>query len=88
VRVSTRRMADPISRPSRAGTRTSRSTFTRLAHELGRDADAAAALERVAASHPADGELERIIGFVYRDGLGRAEEAEKHFTRARTLEGS
>ena len=63
-------------------------TFTRLAHELGRDADAAAALERVAASHPADGELERIIGFVYRDGLGRAEEAEKHFTRARTLEGS
>ncbi len=63
-------------------------TFTRLAHELGRDADAAATLERVAASHPADGELERIIGFVYRDGLGRAEEAEKHFTRARTLEGS
>jgi len=63
-------------------------TFTRLAHELGRDADAAAALERVAASHPADGELERIIGFVYRDGLGRTEEAEKHFTRARTLAGS
>ena len=62
-------------------------TFTRLAHELGRDADAAAALERVAASHPADGELERIIGFVYRDGLGRSDEAEKHFTRARTLEG-
>ena len=63
-------------------------TFTRLAHELGRDADAAVALERVAASHPADGELERIIGFVYRDGLGRTEEAEKHFTRARTLAGS
>ena len=63
-------------------------TFTRLAHELGRDADAAAALERVAASHPADGELERVIGFVYRDGLGRTEEAEKHFTRARTLAGS
>ena len=63
-------------------------TFTRLAHELGRDADAAAALERVAASHPADGELERIIGFVYRDGLGRTEEAEKHSTRARTLAGS
>jgi len=63
-------------------------TFTRLAHELGRDADAAVALERAAASHPADGQLERIIGFVYRDGLGRAEEAEKHFSRARTLEGS
>jgi len=63
-------------------------TFTRLAHELGRDADAAVALERVAASHPADAELERIIGSVYRDGLGRAEEAEKHFTRARTLAGS
>jgi 4-amino-4-deoxy-L-arabinose transferase-like glycosyltransferase len=61
-------------------------TFARLAHELGRDADAAAALERAAASHPADGQLERLIGFVYRDGLGRAEEAERHFTRARALE--
>jgi len=61
-------------------------TFARLAHELGRDADAATALERVAATHPADGQLERVIGFVYRDGLGRGEEAEKHFTRARALE--
>jgi len=61
-------------------------TLARLAHELGRDADAAAALERAAASHPADGRLERLIGSVYRDGLGRAEEAEKHFTRARALE--
>ena len=63
-------------------------TFSRLAHELRRDADAAVALEGVAASHPADAQLERVIGSVYRDGMGRVAEGEKHFTRARALDGS
>ena len=59
--------------------------FVRVAHELGRDRDAATELERLAAAHPADGSIEQLLGFVYRDGLGKADEADRHFARAATL---
>jgi len=58
-------------------------TFVRLARELRRDREAAAELERVAASHPADADAEELLALVYRDGLGLADEAEKHLERAR-----
>ena len=60
-------------------------TLVRLGHERGRDADVVAVLERAARAHPADAGLEHLIGLVYRDGLGRADEAEKHFARERML---
>ena len=61
--------------------------FVRVAHELGRDRDAATELEQLAAAHPADASIEQLLGFVYRDGPGRAEEAERHFARAASLSG-
>ena len=61
--------------------------FVRVAHELGRDREAATMLERLAAAYPADASLEQLLGFVYRDGLGLAEEGERHFTRAEGLGG-
>ena len=60
-------------------------TFVQLAHVLRRDRDAAAELERVAATHAADADVEELLGLVYRDGLGLAAEAEKHLERARAL---
>ncbi|TMA91569.1 MAG: hypothetical protein E6J77_06180 [Deltaproteobacteria bacterium] len=60
-------------------------TFVRLAHDLRRYRDAAAELERVAATHAADADVEELLGLVYRDGLGLAAEAEKHLERARAL---
>jgi 4-amino-4-deoxy-L-arabinose transferase-like glycosyltransferase len=60
-------------------------TLVRLGHERGRDADVITVLERTAREHPADEGLEHLIGLVYRDALGRADEAEKHFARARML---
>ena len=60
-------------------------TFVRLAHDLGRYRDAAAALEHVAATHAADADVEELLGLVYRDGLGLAAEAERHLERARAL---
>src|SRR5436853_5625438 len=47
--------------------------FVRVAHELGRDRDAATELERLAAAHPADGSIEQLLGFGYRDGPGKAD---------------
>ena len=60
-------------------------TFVRLAHDLRRYRDAAAELERVAATHAADADVEELLGLVYRDGLDLAAEAEKHLERARAL---
>lgn len=60
-------------------------TFVRLAHDLRRYRDAAAELERVAATHAADADVEELLALVYRDGLGLAAEAEKHLERARAL---
>ena len=60
-------------------------TFVRLAHDLRRYRDAAAELERVAATHAADADVEELLGLVYRDGLGLAAEAERHLERARAL---
>ena len=56
-----------------------------LAHDLRRYRDAAAELERVAATHAADADVEELLGLVYRDGLDLAAEAEKHLERARAL---
>ena len=60
-------------------------TFVRLAHDLRRYRDAAAELERVAATHAADADVEELLALVYRDGLGLAAEAERHLERARAL---
>jgi len=59
--------------------------FVRVAHELGRDADAATVLERLATVYPKDAGVEQLLGFVYRDGLGKADEGQRHFARAETL---
>ena len=59
--------------------------YVSLAHTLHRDGEAVAVLERLASAFPADGALEELIGVVYRDGLNRADEAARHFERARQL---
>src|SRR5207237_6719093 len=43
--------------------------FVRIAHELGRDRDAAVELEALAVRFPADAALQMLLGVVYRDGL-------------------
>ena len=42
--------------------------YVRLAHALHRDGEAAALLEHLAASFPANGALEELIAAVHRDG--------------------
>src|SRR6185295_4656993 len=59
--------------------------LVRVAHELGRDADAAAELERLAVAFPADPALQTLLGVVYRDGLSRPEDAARHFDAATRL---
>ena len=56
-------------------------------HELYRlrDGEAAAVLEHLASSFPADSALEELISVVYRDGLNRPDEAARHLARAREL---
>jgi len=61
-------------------------TLVRVAHERGRDADAAAALDRAARAHPGDPMLHHVLALLYRDALGRADEAEEHFARERALQ--
>jgi len=56
--------------------------LVQVARELGRDRDAAADLERLAADYPADADVESLLGVVYRDGLQRPDEAERHFDEA------
>jgi tetratricopeptide (TPR) repeat protein len=60
-------------------------TLVRVAHERGRDADAVAVLDRAAREHPADPTLHHVLALLYRDALGRADEAEEHFARERAL---
>ena len=61
-------------------------TLVRVAHERGRDADAVAVLDRAARDHPADAMLQHVLGLLYRDALGRADEADEHFARERALQ--
>ena len=59
--------------------------YVSLAHTLHRDGEAAAVLEHLASSFPADSALEELISVVYRDGLNRPDEAARHLARAREL---
>jgi tetratricopeptide (TPR) repeat protein len=61
-------------------------TLVRVAHERGRDADAVTVLDRAAREHPADPMLHHVLALLYRDALGRADQAEEHFARERALE--
>ncbi len=59
--------------------------FVAFAHRLGRDAEAAETLERLSAEYTADPDLQHLLGVLYRDGLGRADLAERHLEEERRL---
>jgi Flp pilus assembly protein TadD len=61
-------------------------TLVRVAHERGRDADAVAVLDRATRDHPTDPMLHHVLGLLYRDALGRPDEAERHFAREREVQ--
>src|SRR2546428_12906656 len=56
--------------------------FVRVAHELGRDADAATALERLAAVSPEDARPAQLLPFFYRGGPGKGDSGQRRRARA------
>ncbi|HJQ85025.1 MAG TPA: glycosyltransferase family 39 protein [Candidatus Binatia bacterium] len=60
-------------------------SFAGVAHGLGRDAESATVLERLAAEYPGDPDLQRLLTIVYREGLGRPDLAERHAAEERRL---
>lgn len=60
--------------------------YLQIAHDLGRDAEAAIDLARLAELHPADPDVQELVGRAY-DGLGRGDVAAKYFAEARRLRG-
>lgn len=62
-------------------------TFAIEANQAGRAEEATREIAELAADYPADALLEELLGVLYRDALGRREEAERHFAAAQRLRG-
>jgi len=58
------------------------------AYQSGRADEAAGELSDLASDFPADPGIQELLGLLYRDGLGRSDEAERHLAEARRLRSS